>query len=48
MRLGCHYHIQDLRGHGHTVGDIEVSSVMWGLLLGITLYLFFTAGKQTF
>lgn len=28
-------------------GDIEISSIIWGLSLGCTLYTFFAAGKQT-
>ena len=33
--------------HQTTEEDIEISSIIWGLSLGCTLYTFFTAGKQT-
>lgn len=34
--------------HKATAEDIELASIIWGVSLGVTLYTFFTAGKQTF
>jgi hypothetical protein len=34
--------------HHATTSDVEVASITWGISLGVTLYTFFTAAKQTF
>ena len=34
--------------HTPSAEDIELSSIIWGLSLGASLYTAFTAGKQTF